>query len=86
MIEELILSSNAFSGTIPSELGNLPNLGYLAVDRNPMSGALPRSLMNLDNLSAFYYYDTNICEPPDAEFQAWLNSIPNRSGNGVICP
>jgi len=49
-----------------------------------LSGALPASLMNLD-LDWFSFQATNLCEPPDAAFQAWLAAIPHLQRTGVLC-
>ena len=81
----LNLGSNQLSGSIPPEIGNLTSLMWLYLDSNQLSGPLPRSLMSL-RLSIFWFNSTNLCEPGDAEFQAWLASIPDLKRTGVICP
>ena len=81
---KLYLRNNNLTGSIPSSLGNLSTLNELYVDHNPLSGALPPDLTNLD-LTAFQFSNTNLCEPPDAAFQAWLASIPNLARTGVLC-
>ena len=83
-LRELYLSHNQLSGAIPPALSNLAYLGDLALDDNPLSGPLPRSLMQI-HLNRFYFNSTDLCEPPDAAFQAWLSSIPNLGRTGVIC-
>ncbi len=83
-VTKLSLYSNQLSGGIPPQLGNLANLWSLLVDHNPLSGALPQSLVNL-HLGYFWFDSTNLCEPRDAAFQAWLASIPSLRKTGVIC-
>jgi hypothetical protein len=81
----LDLYYSQLSGSIPPELGNLANLGFLLLGDNQLSGALPHSLMNLSQLYSFWFDMTDLCEPPDADFQDWLASIPDLRSTGVIC-
>jgi uncharacterized protein YjbI with pentapeptide repeats len=83
-LEWLDLSANPLSGSIPPELGNLANLQTLYLYDTPLSGALPRSLIALV-LDRFDFSNTNLCEPGDAAFQAWLRSIPRLWRTSVIC-
>jgi len=85
-LQGLSLGSNQLSGNIPPELGNLANLQELYLDDNQLSGALPLTLTNLTNLEHFWFFDTDLCEPSDPDFQAWLASIPDVRSTGVICP
>ena len=78
------LASNQLSGGIPPALGSLGNLQELRVLSNPLSGALPSALTSL-SLDLFYFGDTDLCEPGDAGFQAWLASIGNLLRTGMIC-
>jgi len=80
----LDLNGNQFSGSLPTELGNLSNLSTLIISWNPLSGPLPMSLMNLNN-QTFYFEGTDLCEPPDAAFQEWLNSIYDLQSTQVLC-
>jgi hypothetical protein len=41
-------------------------------------------LQNL-SLSLFYFDETNLCEPPDAGFQAWLAGIGILKRTGILC-
>ncbi|MDE2974582.1 MAG: Ig-like domain-containing protein [Gemmatimonadota bacterium] len=79
-LRRLDLSSNELTGPVLPELGALTRLAYLAIDNNPLSGRLPRELIGIP-LRRFDWYETDLCSPPDAEFQEWLVSIQNR-GNG----
>ena len=83
------LVQNPLSGSIPPELGNLVNLTTLAVGEgySELEGPLPLSLMNLKKLEYFTYAEnTDLCAPPDAEFQEWLDGIPEFDGPRVVCP
>ena len=84
-LQYLGLWSNQLSGSIPPELGNLPNLQELKLNNNQFSGALPGTLTNLANLDTLWFHDTDLCEPPDAAFQAWLDGISDLNSTGVIC-
>src|ERR1035441_5221237 len=44
-------NGNNLIGTIPSSLGNLPNLQVLELEWNQLSGSIPSSLGNLGNRS-----------------------------------
>ncbi len=83
----LDLSNSPLSGALPPELGNLVNLTSLAVGegRNELSGPLPLSLMNLKKLRFFMFHEAELCEPPDAAFQEWLNSIDELYRSDVLC-
>jgi DNA-binding SARP family transcriptional activator/Leucine-rich repeat (LRR) protein len=87
-LQYLDLSGNHLSGTIPTELGKLANLWGLSVGegRNHLSGSLPMSFMQLKKLSFLQYQQSQICEPPDPAFQAWLETIPDLFRTGILCP
>jgi hypothetical protein len=80
---------NPFTGTVPTELGNLVNLETLSIGEGEsyLEGPLPMSLINLDRIHYFTYGSgTNLCEPADPAFQEWLESIPELDGPRVTCP
>ncbi len=79
----LDLGDNQFSGSLPTELGNLTDLRELYVYLNSLSGPLPVSATNL-NYEAFHFYGTDLCEPPDAAFQEWLNGIQDLGRHGIL--
>ena len=86
-LEDLIVFAvwgNEVTGSLPASLGNLGDLRHLEVDRTTLSGPLPRSLIGLE-LLWFTWNATDLCSPPDAEFQDWLETIPEHRGN-VVCP
>ena len=88
-VRVLDLSNNQLKGEIPEGLVGYKTQFHLEVLRlsaNPLSGALPRGLMYLYALESFYYDDTDLCEPSQDDFQAWLAGIPDLKGTGVRCP
>jgi hypothetical protein len=52
-LQSLRLEFNFFSGTIPSELGNLVNLVDLRLDTNSLSGPLPQEIGSLTALGRY---------------------------------
>jgi len=89
-LESLGLSENQLTGEIPPELSQLSSLESLKLHHNELTGAIPVSFTNLTSMSnsdygSFYFYDTDLCEPPDSDFQDWLDSIDRVRGTGVMC-
>ena len=77
-LRDLFLYANNFTGPLPPALGELSNLEKLYLNYNAdLSGVLPRALTRL-NLTDLILGGTLLCIPPDAEFQMWLQGIPNR--------
>ena len=77
-LRHLFLHSNDFTGSLPAAWGNLSNLTRLYLNQNTaLSGALPRAFVRL-NLTDLILGGTQLCIPPDAGFQRWLQGIPNR--------
>jgi len=83
MLEYLALGGT-ISGEVPAEFGNLVRLRYLVLDSTNLSGPLPLSLMNL-NLRELTFFGTDVCEPPDEDFQAWLDTIDNLWSSEIVC-
>ncbi len=83
----LNLSHSPLSGPIPPEIGNLVNLEVLALGEgaNDLGGSLPLSLVNLKKLRAFQFNNTDLCEPTEDTFQAWLNSIDELLRTDILC-
>lgn len=74
------LHFNQLTGGVPSELGDLANMKSLELRNNRgMSGPLPSSLTNV-NLSNLSLDSTQLCVPAETTFQAWLASIPTKTG------
>ena len=89
-LQGLYLHSNDLTGEIPPELSQLSSLESLRLEGNDLTGAIPVSFTNLTSLSdskygRFYFNDTDLCEPPDSDFQDWLDSIWDVGSTGVMC-
>ena len=83
-LEWLVLSYNRLTGAVPPELGSLTALRILHLRGNPgLTGPLPSELTNL-NLDTMYLEGTQLCAPPDPEFQRWLDGI--RRVRVATCP
>ena len=80
-LEVLNVWGNHLTGPMPASIGNLTELKVLEVARTGLSGPLPRSFTNLD-LAWFWWHSTELCSPPDDEFQNWLKTIEAESGVG----
>ncbi len=73
----LSLESNNINGTVPSGIASLTELTRLDLASNGLlSGPLPREATNL-NLVTLNLEGTQLCVPPDIDFQNWLSSIPS---------
>ena len=80
-LEWLDLSGTWVAGPIPPEFGKLTNLKHLNVSDSRLEGAIPQDLINVP-LELFHWYQTSLCAPGNADFQAWLGSISDhRSGS-----
>ena len=89
-LEYLGLNGNELQGAVPSELSQLSNLETLYLNGNALTGAVPSSFSNLTAMSEarrglFWFNDTNLCEPTDEAFQAWLDDVENVSSTGETC-
>ena len=85
LVTALVLSDNGLSGRLPANVANLGQLTQLRIDGNALDGRLPLSLSALDLLDTLHYDGTNLCEPSDEGFQAWLDGIGSHSGTGTEC-
>jgi hypothetical protein len=45
------MNNNSFNGSIPAELGRLPNLLHLLLDNNDMEGPLPEDIANISTIT-----------------------------------
>jgi len=50
ILSEVVLSSNNLTGSLPSELGDLSDLYWLALSHNQLTGNVPREIGGLSNL------------------------------------
>ena len=79
-VTELNLEDNNLSGTVPLALAGLANLKTLNLAFNAsLSGPLPQVITRLP-LEVLKLQGTEVCAPPQAEFQAWLNGISVSTG------
>ena len=71
------LASNNLNGTVPSGIAGLTELNELNLASNDsLTDPLPREITNL-NIVTLNLEGTQLCVPPDIEFQNWLSSIPS---------
>ena len=59
-VTDLRLQSNALSGAIPTDVGDLANLELLSLSRNSLSGTIPADLGDLSNLLELYLNDNDL--------------------------
>ncbi len=72
--------------SIPEWLFDFTQLQELFISSNPLlTGQLPQSFERFTELKSFYFDNTNLCEPQDAAFQAWLAAIPNLTRTNIAC-
>lgn len=80
----LYLHNNQLVGGLPQGIGALEELEGIIVNDNLFSGPLPQTFKNL-RLDTFYFYNTQLCEPPDDLFQSWLSNIYSVLSSGITC-
>ena len=83
-VTALHLSDNGLSGFLPGDISLLAQLRRVHVDGNPVGGRVPASLTGLA-LEEFHYDGTDLCEPTDDGFRAWLTAVGSHRGTGVEC-
>ncbi|MFO0331316.1 MAG: FG-GAP-like repeat-containing protein, partial [Bacteroidota bacterium] len=69
-VEQINLPNNNLSGSMPIEIGNLPNLKQLDLWNNSVTGTIPAALTNLTNLQRAYLFNNQL-----------TGSIPATIGN-----
>jgi len=84
-LQYLYMHENPLNGQVPVEIGNLTKLERLYLKDTQLHGSLPPNLINLNLLWDFTFTNTNLCEPQDAVFQAWLAGISTLQRTGVAC-
>lgn len=78
-ITGLSLENNNLYGTVPERLSDLSHLKTINLSSNArLTGTVPVSLSRLD-LEQLSLDGTQVCAPPDAGFQQWLESIAQRA-------
>ncbi|MGB1250320.1 MAG: cohesin domain-containing protein [Candidatus Promineifilaceae bacterium] len=83
-VTEIALSGNQLTGTLPNELGSLPQLTTLQLDNNPLTAGIPANFLNLP-LDIFSFNETTLCESSDTAFQTWLNAISQLQRTDIPC-
>lgn len=84
-LDSLNLANNQLSGDIPAELANagrvtddLSLLSALQLSGNQdLTGEFPLDFTDAQLMRVLEFDGTNICEPEDASFQAWIDGIPD---------
>lgn len=83
------LRSNNFTGEIGTKLDGLINLTFITLHSNSgLGGELPSSFYDGSSpaLDFVAFAGTQICQPDDALFVSWSNSISTFTSEGIICP
>jgi Leucine-rich repeat (LRR) protein len=68
-VKEIQLSPNRLTGTLPSQIGNFPQLKTLNVQNNAIGGLIPNEIGNLESLEVLYL-----------SFNSFGGSIPTTIG------
>ena len=71
-VTSLVLDDNNLTGTLPPELGTLPQLRWLSLESNALTGSVPPELGNLAQLQRLYLSDNSLTGPIPAE----LGNLP----------
>lgn len=81
----LDLNQNGLAGALPPNLGRLDRLTDLRIaDNAGLSGNLPPSLADL-SIRTLQYDGTGLCNPTEAYFQDWLQTIQTHQGTETTC-
>ena len=83
LLHFVLYGNDGITGTIPESFGGLGKLRFLEIYNTGMSGPLPMALIHTEIL-LFDWRSTDLCSPPNEEFQEWLNAIPVHRG-GSAC-
>ena len=84
----LRLGNRQLSGEIPPEMGNLTNLGFLALSNNQLTGPIPPELGNLTSLTGLWLQDNQLSGPVPPQLGSltglqWLD-LSNNQLSGPI--
>jgi hypothetical protein len=84
----LDLTHSPLSGPLPAEIGDLTNLQvfHIGEGRNSLYGSLPLNMMNWEKMRSLQFNGTDICEPSDPAFQAWIDGIQELYRTNILCP
>lgn len=84
-LQEIFLAHNQLHGELPATFGNLTNVITLTVSANVLTGILPATLTALQKIQSFRFRDTELCQPQNEQFQAWLAAIPDVAASDHSC-
>ena len=86
LLETLDFSDNTLTGALPSQIDNLTALINLDISNNiGLTGGLPDTMVSLAVLDTFDFSGTDLCEPQEAAFQAWLGGLTTLNNSGISC-
>lgn len=66
-------------------LDDLKDLSILKTSADQLTCALSQTLTQLPEIETIWFDDTDLCEPPDDDFQDWLDGIEDLTSTGVVC-
>jgi len=84
-LERIDMGRNRLTGRIPREFVALEELEVLRLDGNPLHGPLPAEMSRLSP-AVFDFSNTELCAPPDDDFQEWLGGITESAGSTCELP
>ncbi|PRP79711.1 LRR receptor-like serine/threonine-protein kinase GSO1-like [Planoprotostelium fungivorum] len=76
-LQELHISNNFFTGSLPLWLGNVTSLTILSLDNNGFTGSLPYNLNGLIHLNTLYLQSNSFSGQLPDMFQPWKTSLQN---------
>ena len=62
-VTRILLPDKNLVGNIPTSIGNLSQLEFLALGNDPIAGSIPTQVGNLINLKELYIYRTQLSQP-----------------------
>src|SRR5690606_18260714 len=84
-LTELHLNGNQLTAVAPA-LTQLPILNKLYLQNNPLlSGPLPVSFADMPILRYFYFHNTALCVPNDADLISWIDALYGKDISGFNC-